>query len=77
LQWPDGFRKKPVECDAVADVEEFRLVTAPRQNMGGDEKLADGYDEDKRLKIPDAREEASRRENGSYGGPGRLAPYRE
>ena len=31
-----------IEADAVADVEAFRFMVAPGENMGGDEKFADG-----------------------------------
>ena len=32
----------PVEADSVADVEALAFVAAPRQDVGGDEELADG-----------------------------------
>lgn len=33
---------EPVEADAIADVEAFRFVAAPREDVGGDEEFADG-----------------------------------
>ncbi len=38
----EGGIVQPVESDAIADAEAFRFVTAPREDVGGDEKLADG-----------------------------------
>ena len=38
----EGRIVESVERDAVADVEAFRFVTAPLEDVGGDEQLADG-----------------------------------
>ena len=38
----EGGIVEPVEGDAVADIEAFRFVTAPREDVGGDEQLANG-----------------------------------
>ncbi len=38
----EGGVVEAVEADAVADVEALAFVAAPRQDVGGDEKLADG-----------------------------------
>ena len=38
----EGCIVEPVEADSVADVEALAFVAAPRQDVGGDEELADG-----------------------------------
>ena len=38
----EGGVVETVEADAVAHVESLSFVTAPRQDVGGDEEFADG-----------------------------------